>query len=399
MLPASNDTTTRTGPPMDSPTHETTPAPGRRLIALDAFRGLTVAGMILVNNPGSGKHVYPPLRHAEWHGFTPTDLVFPSFLFIAGVAIPLALGRRVERGDSPAALTAKVVRRSALIFALGLFLTAFPFRKPLPELAATVRIPGVLQRIALCYLAAAVVYLRTGVRTQLAIVAGLLLGYWAAMTLVPVPGVGAGDLSRPNNLAAWIDRGLLPGHLYKPDYDPEGLLSTLPAVATTLIGVLAGQWVAGRGRSLSRVSAGLAGAGALLLVTGGAWDEVFPINKALWTSSFVLFTAGLSSLGLALFVWLIEVRGLRRWAWPFVVFGSNALAGYALSGLLARVLTLVTVPAADGRAVDLKSWLYTTGFASWADPTFASFLYALAYVLLWLGVLAVLYRFRVFLRL
>src|SRR5262249_44282019 len=161
-------------------------------------------------------------------------LVFPSFLFIVGVAIPLALGKRLERGDSPSALLAKVVRRSIIIFALGLFLNGFPFDKPV----TTLRIPGVLQRIALCYFAAALVYLKTGVRAQVLTVAGLLLGYWAAMMLVPVPGVGAGDLSRPNNLAAWIDTRLLPGHLYKSDYDPEGLLSTLPALATTLIGVL-----------------------------------------------------------------------------------------------------------------------------------------------------------------
>ena len=370
----------------------TEPSPSR-FISLDAFRGLTVAGMILVNNPGSGKYVYPPLRHAEWDGFTPTDLVFPSFLFIAGVAIPLALGKRLARGDGPGAIASKVLWRAVVIFALGLILNAFPFDKPISEL----RIPGVLQRIALCYLAASLIYLKAGTRARVGIVALLLFGYWAAMTLVPVPVFGAGDLSRPNNLAAWIDRGLLPGHLYKSDYDPEGLLSTLPAIATTLIGVFAGSWLATTGRSVAEKVGGLFAAGVLLFWAGWAWGQVFPINKALWTSSFTLFTAGLSLQGLGLCAWLIEVRGAKRWAWPFLVFGSNAIAAYVLSGLGARILTLVTVVGPDGRPNTLKG-IAAGFFASWADPTAASLLYSVSYVLCWLLVLAVLYRFKVFIR-
>jgi predicted acyltransferase len=364
-----------------------------RLVSLDAFRGLTIAGMILVNNAGTGAHVYPPLRHAAWDGWTPTDLVFPSFLFIVGVAIPLALGKRLGRGDAPGAIVAKVVRRSLLIFALGLFLNVFPFDKPPTHW----RIPGVLQRIALCYLAAALIYLGTGLRAQVATVVALLLGYWAAMTLIPVPGVGAGDLSRPNNLAAWVDRLLLPGHLYKSDYDPEGLLSTLPAIATTLLGVLAGRWLA-TARPVGERVAGLFAAGAVALFAGSVWGHWFPINKALWTSSYTLLMAGLSLQVLALCAFVIEVEGYRRWSLPLLVFGSNPIAAYVLSSFVARVLTMVKVGGAGTDSMSLKEWVYRNVFASWADPTFASMLYGLSYVALWLALMAVLYRMKVFIR-
>jgi predicted acyltransferase len=368
-----------------------------RLVSLDAFRGLTIAGMVLVNNPGSGRSAYAPLRHAEWDGFTPTDLVFPSFLLIAGVAIPLALGKRLARGEDFGSIAGKVFRRSLIIFALGLFLNGFPFTKPVAEIVSGIRIPGVLQRIAICYLAASLIYLKTSVRTQVLIILALLFGYWAAMTLIPVPGIGAGDLSKPNNLAAWIDRGLLPGHIYRKEYDPEGLLSTLPAIATTLIGVLSGTWLASKERSIVEKVSGVFAAGVLLFWAGCAWGLVFPINKALWSSSFTLFTAGLSLQALGLCAWLMEVEGIRRWSWPFVVFGSNAIAAYVLSGVGARVMTMVKVTGTSGQSITLKD-LVTGFFTSWADPSLASLLYSLSYVLLWLVVLAVLYRLKVFIR-
>jgi predicted acyltransferase len=368
------------------------PASGR-LVSLDAFRGMTIAGMILVNNPGSWEHAYRPLKHAAWDGWTPTDLIFPSFLIIVGVAIPLSLGKRLERGDSPSALFVKVVSRSLLIVALGLLLNAFPFDRPLSSL----RIPGVLQRIGLCYFAAAIVFLKTGLRTQVLTTVGLLIGYWAAMLLVPVPGIGAGDLSRPNNLAAWIDRGLLAGHLYKSDYDPEGLLSTLPAIATTLIGVLTGRWLATphpAAYKLARVFV----AGVLLFLLGWVWDVDFPINKALWTSSFVLYSAGLSLQLLGFCLWLIEVEGYKRWATPFVIFGSNPIVAFVLSGLLARVLLMVKIRGTGAGMTTLRTLIYEQGFASWADLTLASFLFALTYVLFWLAILSVLYKLKVFIR-
>jgi predicted acyltransferase len=364
--------------------------PAGRLVSLDAFRGLTLAGMILVNNPGSWDHVYPPLLHAKWDGFTPTDLVFPSFLLIVGVAIPLALGKRLQRGDPPSTLLAKVVRRSLIIFALGLFLNVFPFDEPVSQW----RIPGVLQRIALCYLAASLIYLKTGLRVQVLTAVGLLLGYWALMTMVPT-GTGTADLSRPGNFAARVDRALLPGHLYKPDYDPEGLLSTLPAIVTTLIGVLTGRWLSTRRPVGDRVS-GVFAAGSVLLFLGWVWGAWFPINKALWTSSYTLLSAGFSLLILGVCAFLIEVENARRWAGPFLVFGSNPIAAYVLSSFVAKLLTRVHVGGSQGP--HLKAWVYQNAFASWADPTFASLLYGLSYVLLWLALMGVLYRLRIFIR-
>ncbi|MGH7347743.1 MAG: acyltransferase family protein, partial [Candidatus Rokuibacteriota bacterium] len=216
-----------------------------RLLSVDALRGLTVAAMVLVNNPGTWGAIYPPLRHAEWHGWTATDVIFPFFVFIVGVAIPLALGPRVARaGRRPAML--KILRRSIVIFALGIVLNGFPW-----FVWATLRIPGVLQRIAVCYLVAAVIYLLTSTRAQAIIASGLLLGYWLVMTVVPVSGYGAGDLSPEGNLAAYLDRALLGPHIWQfaKVYDPEGILSTVPAVATALLGVLTGTWLRSGRRS------------------------------------------------------------------------------------------------------------------------------------------------------
>jgi predicted acyltransferase len=364
------------------------PPSSARLTSLDVFRGLTVAGMIVVNNPGEWARVYPPLRHAEWHGWTPTDLVFPAFLFIVGVAIPLALGKRQARGDADSAILAKIVRRSVIIFTLGLLLNWFPFEKSI----GTLRIPGVLQRIALCYLAAALLYLKLSWRSLAVVMVGLLLGYWALMTLVP-----GYDLTRPGNLAARVDCTIMPGHTYKPDYDPEGLLSTLPAIGTTLLGVLAGVWLA-QPRPIAERVCGLFAAGTVLLAVGASWGAVFPINKALWTSSFVLYCGGMSLLLLGLCAWLIEVEGTRRWAVPFLVFGANPIAAFVLSGLGARMLGLIKVAGPSGSPVALKTLIYQQGFISWADPTLASLLFALAYMGFWLAVMAILYKLGWFIR-
>jgi predicted acyltransferase len=367
-----------------------------RLLSLDALRGITVAAMVLVNNPGTWRAVYPPLRHADWHGWTPTDLVFPFFLFIVGVSIPLSLSRRAGEGQDRPVL-ARVLRRSAVIFLLGIVLNGFPWFD-----WATLRIPGVLQRIALCYLAAALVYLATGWRGQAWAAAGLLLGYWALMTLVPVPGYGAGDLGKAGSLAAYVDRTLLgSAHLWQQAkvYDPEGLLSTLPAIATTLLGVLAGGWVAA-GRSPKAVAAGLAGAGLAATVLGAGWGLWFPINKALWTSSYALFTAGLAAVTLSGCYWLVEARGFRRWAWPFAWFGVNALALFFLSTLAAKVLLLVRV---GPEATRLHAWLFERLFAPWAASLNASLAsvslaWALAYVLIWWGAMWLMFRLGLRLR-
>jgi predicted acyltransferase len=355
-------------------------APPGRLTSLDAFRGLTVAAMVLVNNPGTWRAVYPPLRHADWHGWTPTDLVFPFFLFIVGVAIPLALGRRMAGGAGRGEIVAKILRRSLIVFGLGLLLHAVPDFD-----FANIRVPGVLQRIAVCYLAAALVFVWTGWRVQAGLVAVLLAGYWALLTLVPTPGFGTGRLDPEGNLAAYVDRLVLGPHIWRAArvYDPEGLLSTLPAIATTLMGVLTGHWLrASRDRSITAL--GLLAAGLLGVGLGQLWGLGFPVNKALWTSSYAVLTGGLALAMLALCYWLVEVRGVRRWARPFVVLGVNALALFFLSTLMARLLIAIKVGEASGR-VPLHAWLFDHLFAPWATPVNASLAFALAYLALWLG--------------
>ena len=263
-------------------------APQRRLDALDVFRGLTIAGMILVSTPGTWSAVYTPLDHAAWNGWTPTDLVFPFLLFAMGAAVPFALARRRR---VPQLVRRHVIRRAAILFALGLLLNAI---EGAPAIAwATFRIPGVLQRIALVYLAVAWLTERVSLRGQIAVAVSALVGYWAAMTLVPVPGVGAGVLTPAGNLASYVDRAILGGHMLNRVWDPEGLLSTVPAVVTALCGVFAGDWLKERGQR--HRSGWLWAAGLALMLAGLAWGVWFPLNKNLWTSSFALFSAGLAA--------------------------------------------------------------------------------------------------------
>ena len=361
----------------------TPPGAPPRLLSVDALRGLTVAAMVLVNNPGTWSAVYRPLQHAEWHGWTPTDMVFPFFLFVVGVSIALALGPALERGAS--GLPVRVLRRAAVIFALGLLLHALPFF-PL----ATLRIPGVLQRIAVCYLLAALLVGATrgarGWRVQAVTAGALLVGYWLLMTKVAAPGQEAGDLSPDGNLAGYVDRLVLGSrHIWQGTrvYDPEGILSTLPATATTLLGVLAGHWLrAGQvaGRAGAQIVGGLAVGGVAAAALGWLWGLSFPVNKPLWTSSYALLMAGLAALVLAACHWVIEVRGRRGCAAPFALLGVHALTLFFLSSLMAKVLFIVRVGAGGPR---LQTWLFEHVFAPWASPVDASLAYALAYVLLW----------------
>ena len=356
------------------------PAPRRvRLASLDVFRGITVAGMILVNNPGSWDTIYPPLKHAEWDGWTPTDLVFPFFLFIVGVSITFALSRRLADPSERAGVVGKIVRRSAIIFLVGVLLGRFPNYNVLANWTG-MRIPGVLARIAVCYFITALIFIKTRPRGQALIAIGILLGYWALLIGVPVPEFGAGDLRRGHDITSYVDRALLSGHLYKKDYDPEGLLSTLPAVATCLLGVLTGHWLRS-GRNPFEIISGMFVAGASAIVVGSAWGAAFPINKALWTSSCVLLTAGLALQGLAICYWLIDVKGYRRWAGPFFVFGANPLSAFVLAGLFARLSTLVKVAGPAGKEVAIhKLVLDWISQPSWMSPLNASLAYALVMV-------------------
>ncbi len=363
-----------------------------RLPALDVFRGLTVAAMILVNNPGNWGQVYAPLRHAAWHGWTPTDLIFPFFLFIVGVTTTLSLDARRARGATDGELATGIARRGLIIVALGLLVSAFPFFPP--EHLARIRLPGVLQRIGIAYLVAALVVLHGSRRARIAAAAALLLGYWALLTLVPVPGIGHPTLQPPAaTLGAWLDRRLLDGHLWAAtrSWDPEGVLSTLPAIASVLLGALAADFLREE-RPLAQRVRRLALAGAVAAGVGLIWGLVFPINKNLWTSSYAVFTAGAAALVLALCFWLIEVRGWRAWTRPFVVFGVNPIVAFVGSAMLSRLLyTTIRVPY-EGATVPLQQAIHRSLFASWLPPKPASLAFALAMVALWWAVLALLDR-------
>lgn len=375
-------------------TNTLTRAATDRLISLDVFRGLTIAGMVLVNNPGSWGHIYWPLAHAEWHGWTPTDLIFPFFLFIVGVAIPLAFGRRVDAGGTQRDLYLKVIKRTLIIFALGLFLNGFPYFN-----LSTIRIPGVLQRIAVCYLLASIIFLKTRVRAQILIVAALLLVYWLLMAILSAPGFAAGDLSKEGSVTSFIDRVVLGSHIWSQGkvYDPEGLLSTIPALATTLLGVLTGQWLRTKRSDYEKVS-GMFVAGVSCLVIGWAWHPFFPINKSLWTSSYVLFTGGMALQLLAFCYWLMDIKDYRAWAKPFVVFGVNAIALFVGSGIMAKLMGTIGIPLADGSRAPLKNWIYSGFFEWWAPPKVASLAFAIAFILLWLGLMWILYSRKIFIK-
>jgi predicted acyltransferase len=344
--------------------------------------------MILVNNPGDWGAIYPPLEHAPWHGWTPADLVFPFFLLIVGISIVLSHVRRQAAGAGRAALVRRIVLRAVVLVLIGLVLN-FLSR---PHLA-TVRSPGVLQRIGVVYLVTALLVVYTGPRTQAWVTAAVLVGYWLLLANVPVPNVGTPSLDPGSNLPAWVDARLFGAHTWQPAFDPEGLLSTFPAIGTCLLGVFTGRWLSGP-RPQGETVAGLFAAGTVLLTLGAVWDAWFPINKNLWTSSYVLFTAGAGLLVFGLLAWVIEVRGRRRWAWPLYVFGVNALLVFVLSGLVARLLDAVQV--GGGTA---QEWIYANAFASWAAERDASLLFAVVTVLVWLGVMSVFYRRRWFIRL
>ncbi|MDH3271127.1 MAG: DUF5009 domain-containing protein [Gemmatimonadota bacterium] len=361
----------------------------RRLDSLDAFRGLTIAAMILVNNPGSWSYVYAPLGHAAWHGWTPTDLIFPYFLFIVGVAIPFSFRRRLAEGANRRSLLGHVARRSAILVALGLAMRAVPDFD-----VTTMRYYGVLQRIGLVYFVAASLYLFFGRRGRAVATVSLLLGYWALMMLVPVPGFGAGDLSPEGNLAAWIDRALLYGHLWQGDWDPEGLLSTLPAIATSLLGIMTGEWLRTERTPADKVRVLLI-TGVVFTAVGWAWGLVFPINKNLWTSSYVVFTAGTALLLLGALYWAIDVRRLRGW-WEewMVVYGRNAIVVFVASGMVAKAMGRIRL----GERTSLYGWIYETLFRSWGGDYPGSLAFALAYVASWLGVMWLFHARRIYIK-
>jgi predicted acyltransferase len=366
-----------------------------RLMSLDLFRGATIAGMILVNNAGDEPSSYWPLKHAEWNGWTPTDLVFPFFLFVVGVAMAFSFSSRLQRGESRQHLVRHVLWRGLLLFALGLFLNGFPDQYQL----ASWRVYGVLQRIAICYVISAILCLYADWRGWILTIVACLVGYWILMRFVPVPGGGVPTHDIPlldpdRNLAAWLDRKLLAGHLYDGTRDPEGVLSTIPALATSLLGLLTGQWLRSA-RSAGSKALGMALFGVTGVVAGKILDLGFPINKKLWTSSYVIFTAGLALLCLALCYWVVDIRQWRAlWTKAFLVFGMNAIAAYVFAEMMSHLLDHIHVVG----GLSWQEFIYQRVFVAVASPVNASLLYALAYVLVCWTAMWVLYRKNIFLK-
>ena len=362
------------------------PTTSSRLVSLDVFRGATIAGMMLVNNPGDWGHIYAPWKHAPWDGWTYTDTIFPFFLWIVGVAMMFSFGKRIERGDDKGALAMHVLRRSAIIFALGMFLAGFPFGLAFGHhfSVSVIRIPGVLQRIAVCYLVSGLLVLNLSYRAQVAVLWSLLAGYWILVKTVNVPGYGVGVWTPKGNLAWFIDAHLLRGHTWSGapalGFDPEGIFSTIAAIATMMFGVFTGNFLR-QPRSREEQTNRMFFAGASLLLLGLVCENWLPINKNMWTSSYAVFMAGLALICLACCFWLIDVRGVRWWSKPFEIYGQNAITVFLLSGIIGRLTALIKWPQGDGSLISLKSWYYQTLFLPLGNPMVASFAHSIAFVL------------------
>ena len=412
-----------------------------RLMSLDVFRGFTILLMTIVNNPGSWAHIYPPLEHAEWNGCTPTDLVFPFFIFIMGTAVPFAMPSK----HFDLAVFNKIIVRSLRIFCLGLFLNyfsrieilslegiplllvrllitfvvayallgnfslktktyfAFIILAALLFLAYSgipeyddVRIPGVLQRIGIVYFFSSILYLKTNLKTQLVIAGVILLAYWGLMALVPVPEFGAPNFEKGTNLAAWIDNSLLNGHLWASTktWDPEGILSTLPAIATGILGVFIGQILSLRNKKIEIVKK-IGVIGIVLIVLGLIWDIVFPINKSLWTSSYVLYTAGIASLCLTFLYYIIDVANYKKWTKLFLIWGVNPMIVFFFSGIIPRALSAIKInnPAVPSEEINLQKFIYDFNIVPiFSNPLNASLFYALSYAVFWSVILWIFYK-------
>ncbi|MEM7654829.1 MAG: heparan-alpha-glucosaminide N-acetyltransferase domain-containing protein [Bacteroidota bacterium] len=397
--------------------------PPGRLLSLDVFRGLTIAGMIIVNDPGSWRYVYPPLRHASWHGITPTDLVFPFFLFIVGVSITFAYRKRLEKNPARKPLIGKIFRRTAILFGLGLFLALFPKFN-----FGNLRVVGVLQRIALVFMACSFLFLYTNWKQQIQWGAWLLLGYWFLMAVVPVPidatvqqaldtgqvlaqggmlDIGpiraisdqfiAANFEPGANLQAWVDRYFLPGRLYQKTWDPEGLLSTLPSIGTGILGMLTGHLLISKQETTQKVLWVMM-AGFLALLVGHIWSWFFPFNKNLWSSSFVMYTGGLATLCLGASYWFVDVLGRKRSPLIYIgqVFGANAITAYVLHGMLFRLFVL---KFGEGDA----AWSLNTAFMNGLmglglAPELVSFLYALTYTAICFVPIWIMYQRKIFVK-
>ena len=373
-----------------------------RNLALDVFRGLTVAGMILVNTPGSWSHIYPPLRHAVWHGYTPTDLVFPFFLFISGAAMWFSL-KKVTPDEAFKPWAFKIMRRAVLIFVIGLSLNAFPFYDlDLSKL----RIMGVLQRIGLAYGIAGLLVLSVRVRSNLTgdhekVLMILSMVILAGYQIVLVVFGSDDPYGLETNIVRAVDLSLFgASHLWQgtgTSFDPEGLLSTAPAAVSVIMGYLTSRWIS-NAKSPAAMARGLALAGVGCLVFGMIWGQSMPINKALWTSSYVMVTTGWALIVLGILVFLIDIMNVKRWCWVAGVFGSNPLFSYVLSIVWVKIYLAISLTDTDGGPISLYGWIYWKGFEPLFGALHGSFLFAVVHVgIFWLAAL-VLYRRKIFIK-
>ena len=385
---------------MSNPAFATSPV--QRLLSLDVVRGITIAFMIMVNNNG-GPGSWHFMNHAQWNGLTATDLVFPTFVFVVGVSVVFAFDARLARGASRGELVRHTLQRAAVLVIFGIIVNSFPLFA-----LAHMRFYGVLQRIAVCYAVVGLFYLydqRASTKVIALVVS--LLGYWVLVRWVPVPGAGVPGRDIPlmdvtQNLVSWVDRHIFPYHLYlySPDHnarDPEGLLSDLPAIGTALMGVLTGIWLRST-RSVPVRAVGLAAASVASLAIGYLWSLAFPLNKNMWTSSFVLVAAGYSLALLTLVFWAVEQRGWRKgWTWPWLVFGSNAIAAYMFSELVPGILYNITF-SSEGKRTDVVAWLIHHVFANIPDRGWAAFAYSVSFTAFCLIPVWILYRKKIFLK-
>jgi len=365
----------------------------KRLISLDFLRGITIAGMILVNNPGSWKYIYPPFKHAEWNGWTYTDTIFPFFLFIVGVSITFALSKRLDIVSSKSLIYKKIIFRTLAIFGIGLFLNAFPFFR-----LSSLRIMGVLQRIAICYLFASLIFVNTGKKGQFIWAFALLFVYWGFMSLYPVPEYGAGVFEKGKDFGAYIDQFFLSGHMWNQSktWDPEGLFSTLPAISTTLFGVMTGHLLKSKYSAYNKIR-NMIGFGIIGILIGYVWNLYLPINKSLWTSSYSVLMAGVASIVLAICYYMIDVKGYKRITKPFVIFGMNAIAMFVLSIFIAKFLYIIKIVREDG-IISLQSFIYTEFYQAVFGNYLGSFLFAVTLILILYIVARFLHKKKIFIK-
>ncbi len=358
-----------------------------RVISVDIFRGMTIVLMILVNTPGTWSDVYAPLLHAQWHGYTPTDLVFPFFLFIVGTSIVLAY----QNKKPDASTHKKILVRTLKLIGLGLFLGAFTIEFPFIKDFEDIRFPGVLQRIGVVFFFAAFLYLHANWKILLGIAVTILIGYWIWLGFIPIQGMESTFDRAPNNWANYIDLQVFGSHMYKEDYDPEGLLSTFPSIVSAILGIFTGMLLISKRTNKVAIMSGM---GIALLLAGHLWDLVFPINKALWTSSFVLVTAGWANLVLVLIYYLTDVKGLR-FGTVFKHAGANAITVYFLSSFITKLFYSIKV----NEETSIHEWLYETVFVqAFLSPKFSSLLYGLTVVAFYMLLAYILYRKKIFIK-